>query len=501
MELISYQFIGFVSIVLIIYYLLQHRAQNLWLLLVSYGFYLTWSPRQALILLAATLINFTAARWLQPPSDLGPSNKLYRQLVLWALLALNTGTLFLFRLGSSGYASRLLTYLARANDGPLSVDIRIFLPIGFSFYILQVISYLIDVYRGQMPANRSLVDFGLYLAYFPKMLSGPIERAAPFLAQLARPRQVNNDHLVKGSSLILVGLARKLLLAEWLSHQIPENLFYASTEYSWVLRLVGLLTYAFWLYNDFAGYTDMVRGISLLFGIQLSINFKQPYFARNFTEFWNRWHITLSHWLRDYIFMPFSRYLLRHNRSRSKDGSTNQIKALINITLPPIVTMLVSGLWHSFGFYMVFWGALHGIYQVIERLVSYQKRTAPLDQLPKWRQFAQAVLVFILTCLAWVAFASGSLTRALVFWQTLFTSSIVNTPKTTALLSQVVPALIFIMLTLILDALQHHRNTELPFLAWPLFGRAALLALITLVFFINFLWGTVSTTPFVYQGF
>ena len=500
MELISYQFAGFVSIILIVYYFLPRRAQNIWLLLASYGFYLTWSIRPALILLATTLINLFAARWLEPLAGKPPAPKTNRRLVLWALLVLNTGALLLFRLGSSGYASRLLSYLGRSNSSELSLDIHIILPIGFSFYILQIISYLFDVYRGVLPANRSLVDFGLYLAYFPKMLSGPIERAAPFLAQLAHPRQLQNEHLVKGASLILVGLVRKLLLAEWLSHQIPADLFYAPAHHSWTMRLVGLLAYAFWLYNDFAGYTSIVRGISMLFGIELSINFKQPYFARNFTEFWNRWHITLSHWLRNYIFMPLSRYLLRRNRSRSKNGSTNQVKTLVNITLPPIITMLVSGLWHSFGFYMIFWGALHGIFQVAERLLSYQKRIAPPDQMPKWRQFVQAVIVFLLTCLAWVAFASGSLTRAFVYWKMLFTLSPVNS-TTTISWNQYVPALVLIGITLILDSLQQRRHTELPFLAWPLMGRAALLALVVFVFFINFLWGTVSTTPFVYQGF
>ena len=500
MELISYQFAGFAAIVLIVYYCLPRRAQNMWLLLVSYGFYLTWSPRQALILLAVTLINFMAARWLEPSSSETPAPKTNRRLRLWVLLTFNIGMLFIFRLDSSGTISRLVSYLARANREALSLDIHILLPIGFSFYILQIISYLIDVYRGQFPANRSLINFGLYLAYFPKMLSGPIERSAPFLTQLSQPKRVDNDRLEKGFSLILVGMVRKMLLAEWLARQIPENLFYSPGDYSWGIRLIGLLTYAFWLYNDFAGYTDIVRGISMLFGIELSINFKQPYFARNFTEFWNSWHMTLSHWLRDYIFMPLSRYLLRRNRSRSKDSPLGQLKHLVNITFPPIITMLVSGLWHNFGFYMIFWGALHGVFQVVERLISYKKRIIPPDRLPIWQQVFQAVTVFILTCLAWVAFASGSLTRAFIFWAALLTLSTANvTPILTW--EQYLPAIALIILTLILDSLQHHHNNELTFLTWPLLARAALLALVVLVFFVNFLWGAVSITPFLYQGF
>jgi alginate O-acetyltransferase complex protein AlgI len=500
MELVSYQFAGFVAIVLFFYYFLPRRAQNMWLLLTSYGFYLTWSPRQALLLLAVTLINFMAAQWLEPSSDEAPAFKTNRRLRLWALLTFNTGMLFIFRLGSSGTISRLLSYLARANSEALSLDFHILLPIGFSFYILQVISYLIDVYRGQLPANRSLTDFGLYLAYFLKMLSGPIERSAPFLTQLSQPRQVDNDRLAKGFSLILVGMVRKMLLAEWLARQIPENLFYSPVDYSWAIRLIGLLAYAFWLYNDFAGYTDIVRGISMLFGIELSINFKQPYFSRNFTEFWNSWHMTLSHWLRDYIFMPLSRYLLRRNRSRSKDTPLGQLKYLINITVPPIVTMLISGLWHNFGFYMIFWGALHGGFQVVERLGSLRQRTIPPDQLPIWRQLFQAVIVFLLTCLAWVAFASGSLTRAFAFWTALFTLS-PPTGTTSLTWDQYFPAIALIILTLILDSLQQHHKNKLPFLSWPLMARAALLAFAAFVFFINFLWGAITVTPFVYQGF
>jgi D-alanyl-lipoteichoic acid acyltransferase DltB (MBOAT superfamily) len=249
-----------------------------------------------------------------------------------------------------------------------------------------------------------------------------------------------------------------------------------------------IVLYGFWLYNDFAGYTSIVRGISGLFGIELSPNFQQPYFSRNFVEFWNRWHITLSHWLRDYIYFPISRALLRRIPNHNNP---------INIILPPVITMLISGLWHNFGFYMIVWGGLHGVYQILERLIAIWKPTLPPEKQPVWQQGLHMLVTFTLTVFAWVAFGSGSLSKALLFWKALFTS-----PGTSSypywMLFQ--PAFM-LLICILLDWLQYHYKDENVFVRWTYFAKSSLLALIIIALFFNVLWGDVMQISFVYQGF
>jgi hypothetical protein len=198
---------------------------------------------------------------------------------------------------------------------------KFILPVGLAYYTLQNISYLVDVRHKQIAASVDFIDFALYLAYFPKLLSGPIERARTFLPQLANPRRVDNETLARSFTLIIVGLLRKLLIASLFSGILFWNAFETPALYT-APELIGwIVIYGLFLYNDFAGYTSIVRGISGLFGIQLSHNFKQPYFARNLTEFWNNWHISLSHWLRDYIFFPSC---TRSNQAQSKSKQPAQ---------------------------------------------------------------------------------------------------------------------------------------------------------------------------------
>jgi len=189
-----------------------------------------------------------------------------------------------------------------------------------------------------VPAEPDVVHFALYLAYFPKLLAGPIERARSFLPRLTAAGDVTNDVLARSATLIVIGIGRKLLIADPLFSRIPAEVTVDPLQYPAPRLLVWLVAYAFALYNDFAGYTDIVRGVSGLFGIELSRNFAAPFFSRNFTELWTRWHITLSSWLRDYIYFPLSRALVRRNPNATH---------FVTLFVPPMVTMLVSGLWHG----------------------------------------------------------------------------------------------------------------------------------------------------------
>jgi D-alanyl-lipoteichoic acid acyltransferase DltB (MBOAT superfamily) len=277
---------------------------------------------------------------------------------------------------------------------------------------------------------------------------------------------------------------RKLFIASILSAIIFRDAFENPEKYTGPELICWIVIYGFFLYNDFAGYTSIARGVSGLFGIELSPNFNQPYFARNFTEFWNSWHATLSHWLRDYIYFPVSRFLLHHNPTRHHPT---------NLILPPLVTMLVSGLWHGLSWHMLLWGGLHGTYLVIERLVSFKGPVVPPQQWPLWRQGLAMGIVFILVSFAWVPFIM-EIPVALSYWKGMFdwTYPIIRYRR-------IFLAVPLIALTLLIDWLQRHYQDEGFVLRWPRLAQASLLAFSIILFAI--LMQSEQAEPFVYQGF
>jgi len=381
-EIVSADFFILTLITLGIYYLLAPRAQTFWLLAVSCFFYATWSWFYPAILLVFTFLNFILARQLEKTRS--------RPLFLSGIV-INAASLLSLKLLTSPYQATLLEQI---NATALT---RILLPIGFSFYVLQLISYLTDVYRGQIQAEQDFVHFALYTSYFPKLLAGPIERAKNFLPQLKRERVVDRNMLEEGLYLILLGLLRKIVIADQLSRLRPADIFTAPENYTTLDRVVWLFLFAFILYNDFAGYTSLVRGISCLMGIQLSPNFRQPFLAGSFSDFWTRWHITLSEWLRDYIFYPSRRWLMSFRWT-----------GWIALLLPPLLTMLVSGFWHGASLALLFWGFLHGLYLIMEQLLQRFKL------LPKsgFNAHFYSALVFLLITLAWIPFNTPSVRSA-----------------------------------------------------------------------------------------
>ncbi|HEX3053652.1 MAG TPA: MBOAT family O-acyltransferase [Aggregatilineaceae bacterium] len=476
MNIVTLSFAAFVLVVLALYYLLPRRPQNILLLGASYIFYATWSIEFPFILFAVTLVSFVLAQRLQPTE----TNATERRRWLWLGIGFNLFVLVLFKYAGffvDDITARLSSWGLTHTEG-----LEILLPIGLSFYILQAISYLIDVSRKQLPASTDMIDFALYMAYFPKLTSGPIERARAFLPKLNAQRIVDNDQLARSFTLIVVGVVRKLVIADSLAAMIPAAYYNAPGTLSVVNLLTYALAYAFWLYNDFAGYTSVVRGVSGLFGIELSPNFQQPYFARNFTEFWNRWHITLSQWLRDYIYFPLSRALIRRNPSRWN---------VWNILLPPLVTMLLSGLWHGTGWHMVVWGGLHGLYLVGERLFGLWRPAVAPQKQPRWRQVFAIGVVFTLVVIAWVPF-SLTLPHATEFARRLTLDRTLHRPS--------VRVLVVIFISLWIDWVQYRRGgNEIVFLRWPRLVQATLLALALLAIFLV-TQATISP-PFIYQGF
>ncbi len=417
------------------------------------------------MLVILTLANYAiGTRIAAKPSSRLAAVQRRRRHWMWAGVALNVAALALLRYG----------YRAAPFEAPFAV-------LGISFYALQAVAYVVDTYSGTLRRQPTLTEFAVYLAYFPKIVAGPIERPQAFLDQLTQPRVVDDARLGRAATLIAVGLTRKLVLADPLTALLPLAVFNAPAEHGALALVAVLVGYAFALYNDFAGYTGIARGISCLFGIELSPNFAQPFAAHSFTNLWNRWHITFSHWLRDYIYLPVSRRLLRRNLSRTN---------VANLLVPPMATMLVCGLWHGGSAHMLLWGGLHGVYLVIERAAQLRWPPVPRAVLPAWSHAGGIVLVFGLSCWTLVALRLP-IAQALQFWQQLVTGPFGALPDGRMLL--------FMLPSIWLDWMQSQHGEDTVFTAWPRPARAALLALAVLLWFA--MSGAVAPAPFVYQGF
>jgi len=386
----SFVFAVFLPIVLLVYYRLSHRAQNAWLLAAGLLFYGWWDWRFLGLLGITTVLDFVSSNQIDRAID----PKVRRR---WLLASL-TGNLVI--LGFFKYFNFFVDS-AVGVLGALGVEahapaLRILLPIGVSFYTFQEMAYTIDVYRRDLKPSRSLLNFALFVCYFPQLVAGPIQRARDLLPQIEQPRRVTGEQVRAGVQLIFIGLFKKVVVADALAPMADAH-FNQPSAFSGASLLLGLYLFAIQIYCDFSGYTDIARGVSKLLGIELAINFRQPYFATSITEFWRRWHISLSSWLRDYLYIP-----LGGNR-----GTT--VQTYRNLLL----TMLLGGLWHGASWTFIVWGGLHGLYLAVHKRMT-SRRVGPVASSP-------AVLVlkglatFHLVCLTWIFFRADRFADAWTF--------------------------------------------------------------------------------------
>jgi len=463
-DIVSVNFFILAGLAVLVYYLLSPRAQVVWVLMVSYFFYATWSWGYLATLIIFSCLNYFLA--------LGIEKNKSRLLFIFSII-MNAGSLVALKFLAGPYGANLLEQIKQ----PMLTGFL--MPVGFSFYVLQNISYTTDVYRGQTKAERDIFNFALYLAYFPKLLAGPIERARQFLPQLSQKRNVDTKTIEQGLYLILIGLVRKVIIADQLTKLLPTDGFSNPQNYSSLEQVIWLLIFAFVIYNDFAGYTSIVRGVSCFFGIQLSPNFKQPFLAKSFSDFWTRWHISLSEWLRDYIFFPARRWLM----SMRWPGWTTWM-------IPPLLTMLVSGFWHGAYLALIFWGFLHGTYLIIEQLLQ-QFRIVPKSGL-KLKLYG--LFVFILVTIAWVPFNTPSVRSAGRFFLELLP------PYSASFNLLFLPELLLILLSLWMDR-QEQRYNDLSFPRnWPASAQKWGVATVIILLYLFSSAGN-DISRFVYQFF
>ncbi len=497
MTITSLAFAVFCAVAVLVYWRLPQRYRTPWLFAVSMAFIITWSWELAGIFLVVATVNFYLGRWLAIVER-------RRKVLLWIGVGFNVVVLVALKY-SGFYLSALTDLLERMGVHTGAGGLLLLVPVGLSFITVQMISYLVDIYHRILKPELRWLDFALYVIYFPKILSGPVERARTILPMFKQPRPLDAQATERSLWLIVIGLVRKMVLADTLSAIIPGAVFLHPENYPGQDLAVYLLAYAFVIYNDFAGYTSIVRGVSGFFGIELTSNFKLPYFSRNIVEFWERWHISLSNWLRDYIFFPASRALLK--RIPNRDHA-------VNLVIPPIITMLVSGMWHGLAPNFLLWGALHGLYLLAERIsMLWFPRRLP-DDFPKWRQVLSALGVFVLVVLTWIPFRMD-LTTAWHYLSRLFAWSAWIKPDfwllRTYLTGKVqvnswaefnlpdIRVLIVLIPALLLDWKQARCKDETFFIRWPVWASALFLAVLALVLVLLSLASTGA--PFVYQGF
>jgi D-alanyl-lipoteichoic acid acyltransferase DltB (MBOAT superfamily) len=375
------RFFVFLPVVIGLFYATPWPFRKYVLLVASYAFYASWNPRFIPLLLILTLVDYAAGLWLE---RVRPERK---TAVLLVSLAANLGFLGYFK-----YTNFLLGNLASlAGRDPAATHLDIVLPLGISFHTFQSLSYVIDVYRGEQRAIRNLADYALFISFFPQLVAGPIVRARDFFRDLLGWRRPTTAEVSRGLLLIALGLAKKMAFAD-------QFAIVADRYFGDVLGHPGLLTawsaafaFSMQIYFDFSGYTDMAIGMAALLGFHFPVNFRRPYLAASITEFWRRWHISLSTWLRDYLYVP-----LGGNRG-------GPLRTYRNLFL----TMLLGGLWHGASWNFVIWGGYHGALLGLERAV--RGRRASTSEERSWRYPAQALATFVLVLVGWVFFRSPTL--------------------------------------------------------------------------------------------
>lgn len=385
----STAFLIFGPTVLLAHWLLRGRSRNVLLLAASYVFYGAWDIRFLGLIWLSTIVDYLVGRKI---GELGPDDGRRKQLVSLSI-ATNLGVLGLFKYAGF-FVAEATSLLESVGLGTNTRVLSIVLPVGISFYTFQTLAYTIDVYRSRIKPETRLLEFALFVAYFPQLVAGPIERAQDLLPQIGNTdREIDRERLWGGLQLIAIGFFKKVAIGDVLGTYTDLWLDPSSSP-STLTTVLGTYAFAFQIYADFSGYSDIARGVSRLLGIELIHNFQQPYLSRSITEFWRRWHISLSNWLRDYLYIPLGGN--RRGRNRT----------YINLML----TMLLGGLWHGAGWTFVIWGALNGAYLAVERAF-----TKPLDEnVPFARSHSwSAFRTLHLTCLAWVFFRAEDLGHAL----------------------------------------------------------------------------------------
>ncbi len=394
----SWLFVVFFIIVIVLYRFMNHQHQNRLLLIASYVFYGTWDWRFLSLIIISTLIDYTVGKRIGKHSDAKR-----RKVLLAISVVANLGMLAFFKYFGF-FTTQMATLLEALGFEAHFPSLRIILPVGISFYTFQTMSYTIDIYRKQTKPIHDILDFALYVSFFPQLVAGPIERSTHLMPQVLLPRKLTATDFNEGLYLVCLGFFKKVVIADNMA--IIANAIFNedSSTINGAASLVAVYAFAFQIYGDFSGYSAIARGISKWLGFDLMVNFRMPYFAISPKDFWSRWHISLSTWLRDYLYIP-----LGGNRG-------GEWKIYRNLML----TMLLGGLWHGAGWNFIVWGAFHGVILVIYRLLSHLFNVDNSSIRSVWINAFSGLIMFHLVCVTWLLFRAKTLEQAWLMFLSIF---------------------------------------------------------------------------------
>lgn len=468
MQFNSLPYFLFLAAALVTAMRLPHRWQNLWLVVLSYVFYAFWNWKFCGLMLLTTALGYF------PALKISEAQASDQPLVAKRWMAFGVGSalaiLFVFKY-TNFFLDSLQDLIRHFNPNWNPTTLQILLPAGISFYVFHTISYVVDVYRREVEPTKDFVEVALFLAFFPQLIAGPIARSSSLLPQCQKPRIVTSAMVKEGMFLILIGLFRKVAIADT-AGALVDSTFADPAHKTWFVMVQTVFWYSLQIYSDFAGYSDLARGSALLFGFRLLKNFDHPYISQSFSEFWRRWHISLSSWLRDYLYIP-----LGGNRK-------GKVRTYANL----MTTMLLGGLWHGASWNFVFWGGLHGLYLAVEHWLG---RGGRQSQSLEGAGFLRIARTFLIVSLTWIFFRSPSfeVTKAVFGKLAHASSSGIGLPIAT---------LFLVSLLLLVDLPQVLRKSETAVFEWRRWQLATyVFAMISLIV----LSGDINGSVFIYFQF
>lgn len=482
----SIRFLIFFPIVFLLYWMLPFRFRKYMLLAASYYFYMCWKPEFIVLILLSTAIDYFCGLGIERHR----ANRRAARDFLLVSMCVNLGLLFFFKY--LNFFGETLTALCRAVSIPFTAPtLDIILPVGISFYTFQTMSYTIDVYRGKMKAERDFVTFALFVSFFPQLVAGPIERASNLLPQLKEKHLFSYENAAYGLKLMAWGFFKKLVVADRLAALFVDPVYQNVTAYSGGALLIATAAFAIQIYCDFGGYSDIARGCARTMGIDLMVNFKAPYLSTSITDFWRRWHISLTSWFREYIYIP-----LGGNRK-------GPWKKALFVT----ITFFLSGLWHGAAWTFIIWGLLQAVYLNVESLLGIGRQ--PLSDRPALsacKGILARLLTFILCCFSWIFFRASSMLDAFYVIRHCITGGKAPLQYCKAAFWNLYPGTILtavilfsLLLLFLFDLVNEKRDAIQAVSSWPVWIRwpAYVCFLLMLVLLIP----KEGTSPFLYFQF
>lgn len=408
----SLNFALFLPIVFLIYWFLSKgnlRIQNILLIVASYFFYACWDWRFLFLLIFSTLLDYFTGLKIHETNT-----KSHKKIWLWISIGINLGFLGVFKYYNF-FAESFTLALTQLGFNANLGSIQVILPVGISFYTFHGLSYVLDIYNNKIKPERNFVDYSLFVSFFPLLVAGPIERATHLLPQIIKNREFNYSQAVDGLRQILWGLFKKIVIADNCA-EYANTIFNNSDSYSGSTLVLGAIFFTFQIYGDFSGYSDIALGTARLFGIELLRNFAFPYFSRDIAEFWRRWHISLSSWFRDYLYIPLG-------------GSRGGMWMKIRNTF---VIFIVSGFWHGANWTFIVWGFLNALYIMPSIIFNTNRNNIEIVAkgriLPSIKDILSIGLTFMLTVFAWIFFRASDIHHALKYITVLFSESLFIKP-------------------------------------------------------------------------